>query len=139
VVMGKRGNSVEVYPGVMYDFMPNILTIKTDEYVHIHWTGSNTNPLNNERNFGLLGTDRSNLVPVADLGKSYPQNVNETNLFNGDLFFLDRFATLGPIASSLDNASPSYDLAKVFFPLSPSFFFLRSLSPSPLNHNHSGS
>lgn len=38
-VRGKRGNIVQVYPAVEYDFTPKRATIKSSDYVHFQWTG----------------------------------------------------------------------------------------------------
>ena len=40
-VRGKRGNIVQVYPAVEYDFMPKDLNCSSDDAVHIQWTGKN--------------------------------------------------------------------------------------------------
>jgi hypothetical protein len=110
-VRGKRGNIVQVYPAVEYDFTPNRLNVQQGSYIHMQWTGSNTNPLNNAGN-GLDGTDRSNMViqrgPVFDdhyavtmppttgiWGRSYPGRVDDVPPFLGlDIQDLSYLATL---------------------------------------------
>jgi hypothetical protein len=70
-VRGRRGNIVQVYPSVEYDFVPNRLELWEGECVHFQWTGSDANPRGNAGN-GRRMTDRTNIVEIAALGKNKP-------------------------------------------------------------------
>jgi len=105
-VSGKRGNIVQTFPGHEYFFFPEELHLKKFDMIHLHWTGSNTNPNNNDGQ-GKQGTDRSNLCPmnnaiypadaanslqggdglnaglghIGSLGVNYPAYVKEPELY----------------------------------------------------------
>jgi len=111
-VRGKRGNIVQVYPGVEYDFHPNRMEVHPQDYVHIHWTGSNTNPNNNDGQ-GKRGTDRSNMVEINRFGDNYPKWINNQTMFR-DAATAMRMALLdspqkGGETSELDDAGTYFD------------------------------
>jgi hypothetical protein len=70
-VRGKRGNIVQTYPAVEYDFVPEHLYVRVGDYVHFQWTGCDTNPGGNAGE-GRTKTDRNNLVQIPNLGANVP-------------------------------------------------------------------
>jgi len=84
-VRGKRGNIVQTYPAVEYDFQPNRLHLTTQDLLHIQWTGSNTHNNGNpggdgqtgDAGEGTGGTDRHNLVQMLDMDDNYPMPLDK--------------------------------------------------------------
>merc|ERR1719350_2723883 len=78
---GKIGNNVEVYPAFEYDFVPSRLVASKDDYVHIQFSGSNTNDHGNDhsqtdswgRTINVLrGKDRHNMVAIDSMDNRRP-------------------------------------------------------------------
>jgi len=79
-VRGKRGNIVQVYPAVEYDFVPNRLTVRKGDDIHFQWTGGNTNPQGNDGE-GTAGTDRCNMVEIKDISKNLANALEDCTFF----------------------------------------------------------
>lgn len=129
-VRGKRGNIVQVYPSVEYDFVPNVLEMAPGEFVHFQWTGSDTNNNNNDGQ-GKAGSDRNNALLLRNknypegngvqygpaptyghYGNNYPVNINESKFLGFTEEDLIKLAFLEPgkVGANLDEASPYFDL-----------------------------
>lgn len=99
-VRGKRGNIVQVYPGVEYDFVPEQLRVAQGDFVHIQWTGSAPSEdegqgtkgdrsnliMLHQRNYKEDGQDENPIVPNGAYGNAYPALINTTD--NGNPTFL---------------------------------------------------
>jgi len=110
-VRGKRGNIVQTYPAVEYDFVPKDLKVTKEDLVHVQWTGSNSHNNGNPAGDGQAGddgegkggTDRSNMMDLADSGKNFFTPMESTNniAHNVDVLWA---------AKTVTNPSP-YDIA----------------------------
>ncbi|XP_054752094.1 protein DD3-3-like [Lytechinus pictus] len=120
-VRGKRGNIVQTYPAVEYDFMPNRLEITPEDMVHIQWTGSNRHNNNapggdgqtGDAGEGQGGTDRSNFVQMSNTMENYPTPFNDANSMFADaevhwIYFTNNPSQVTPEDLAINMASSGY-------------------------------
>ncbi|XP_059178656.1 protein DD3-3-like [Physella acuta] len=117
-VRGKRGNIVQNFPSVEYDFTPNTLRLGTEDLVHIQWTGSNTHNNGNPAGDGQAGdagegkggTDRSNFVEIGERNGNIPTPFEQTQLWNNVevlwIYFMKK--NIQPMDLAITMASAGY-------------------------------
>merc|ERR1711953_1342986 len=122
-VQGKRGNIVQTFPAVEYDFWPKIVDMKIGECASFSWTGSNTHNNGNPAGDGQAGdagegrggSDRSNLIQIMDKNSTFPAPMDQrANILQyGDFFEQSNvFRTYTGEAVSSTAAQPD---AQIFF------------------------
>ena len=123
-VQGKRGNIAQVRNCVEYDFVPNNITVKNDDYIHFQWVGSDYNPPENEGE-GRAGTDRSNLVFIDDIKDNIPSLTKYNQPFENNILIL--LASIGQpyynntLCKSPNNDEQSLDNCAILNYASPYF------------------
>eukprot|EP00300_Choanocystis_sp_HF-7_P005377 c14048_g1_i3.p1 GENE.c14048_g1_i3~~c14048_g1_i3.p1 ORF type:complete len:600 (-),score=145.70 c14048_g1_i3:25-1602(-) len=125
-VQGARGNIVENYPSVEYDFVPRHLYASTGDYIHRQVTGSNTTP--DGAGQGRDSTDRHNFVELDNMGVNYPDyvtNVTQIPYPTSEAGYRQtkQWALLGQNDNELDDAAPYQD-----------FGVMRYSSPMTINY-----
>jgi len=101
-VQGKRGNIVQTFPAVEYDFWPKKQNLKVGECVNYAWVGSNTHNNGNPAGDGQAGdagegrggSDRHNLIQALKKDRSFPVPLDKPQ-FAADFFTTNQcFETL---------------------------------------------
>jgi hypothetical protein len=79
---GRRGNIVQCYPAVEYDFVPEDLEMTTNDCVHIQFLGSDFNAAKNPNNGeGWRFSSRFNMVQLSNPQTDFPQPASEITMW----------------------------------------------------------
>lgn len=103
-VQGKRGNIAQVRNCIEYDFVPNNITIRENEYLHFQWLGSDFNPQNNDGE-GRVGTDRSNLVMIDTHKDNLPLKYESTYI---PIFKKETLLSLASLDQPIDDSTQCF-------------------------------
>jgi len=100
---GRRGNIVQCFPSVEYDFIPNRLTVNEGDYIHVQIHGSDfNNALNANDGEGWQYSDRANIVQSPGPAYNLPVFPEQMNLFP-DINTAYRFALLDQPTSTCES------------------------------------
>lgn len=131
-VRGKRGNIVQTFPAMEYDFEPNDFVMSQQQCVHFQWTGSNThnngNPAGDgqagDAGEGAGGTDRSNIMEMKSLRKNFPMayDVEKEAGTAGTESFFDQVSCKYPVDDS-DRWITDTDFVKAIFATAGYYYY----------------
>jgi hypothetical protein len=110
-VRGRRGNIVQTYPSVEYDYVPSRLEVRTTDWVHIQWTGSLNTP--DGAGQGQGSTDRNNIVQIAGPNMNYPMPFSEATMFDTET--AKSLATVYPKGGNYANVDDELDNRPAYF------------------------
>jgi len=141
-VKGQRGNIVQNYPSVEYDFCPSFLTVSTADYIHRQVTGSNTTPAGAGQ--GRESTDRSNFVELASPGRNYPRPHKDVTHIGQDptteegFAMLKYWATLNQNDNEQDDAAPYQDFGVLRYDKTGAYHYMSSRTNNFTNRSQKG-